>query len=61
MYAYCMSGYVSECEDISCPLGVVEQYKGCLHTTDEEYAHSLAHYCCYGCNIALTCIFGIQL
>ena len=48
-------------EHISCPLGVVEQLKGCPHSTGEEYAHSLAHYCCNGCNIALTCIFGIQL
>ena len=46
---------------ISCPLGVVEQYKVCLHSTGEEYVHSLAHYCCYGCNTALTCIIGIQL
>ena len=48
-------------EHISCPLGVVEQFNGCLHSTGEEYAHSLAHYCCNGCNIALTCVFGIQL
>ena len=39
----------------------LEVYGICLHSTGEEYAHSLAHYCFYGCNITFTCIFGIQL
>ena len=36
--------------------------KGCLHPTGEGYVHSLAHYCCNGSNMTLTCILaGVQL